>query len=71
LIKLKIPELLKEHHMSASALMRKGDIAYATALRIAKGEAQSISFDLLNRLCILFGVGVDGILEYVPDENQD
>ena len=70
MIKVKIPQLLQEHNMNATDLMRKGEIAYATALRLSKGEGTGISFDVLNNICKLFNVGVDAVLEYVPDDNN-
>lgn len=68
MIKFKISELLKERGMNATDLMRKGNISYVTALRISKGEGTAISFEVLDNLCKLFQVGVEQILEYVPQE---
>jgi DNA-binding Xre family transcriptional regulator len=66
-IKVKVPELMKEKGYNATDLMRKADIAYGTALRLSKGEAEAISFVVLESLCKLFDVQVDGLLEYVND----
>jgi len=49
-------------------MMREGRIAYGTALRLSKGSATGITFDVLEALCKLFGVQVGDILECVPDE---
>ena len=68
MIKLKVPDLLKEHGMNATDLMRKANIAYATAYRLTKGEGTAISFDVLTSLCKLFDVEVGEILEYIPNE---
>ena len=70
MIKIKIPKLLEENNLNATDLMRKGNIAYGTALRLSKGEGARISFDVLENLCMLFDVGVEEILEYVPDKNS-
>jgi putative transcriptional regulator len=67
MIKVKIPDLLKINGMNATDLMRKANIAYVTALRLSKGDAQAISFEVLESLCKLFDVNVGDILEYVPD----
>ena len=64
MIKVKVPELLEEQGWNATDLMRKANIAYGTALRLSKGEAEAISFDVLDALCILFDVKVEGILEH-------
>ncbi len=72
MIRLKVPQLLKKRRMSASDLMRQANVAYVTALKLAKGDTTAISFEVLNNLCKLFNVGVEDILEYVPDDdNQD
>jgi len=47
--------------------MRFGGISYVTALRLSRGEASAISFNVLNSLCKLFDVSIDQILEYFPD----
>ena len=67
MIKVKIPELMKQKGWNATDLMRKGNIAYATALRLSKGEAEAMSFEVLESLCKLFEVRVEDVLEYVPD----
>jgi DNA-binding Xre family transcriptional regulator len=63
-IKVKVPELLKERGLNATDLMRKANIAYATAYRLSKGQGTAISFDVLEALCEFFGVSVEEILEY-------
>ena len=64
MIKVKVPELLKERGLNATDLMRKANIAYATAYRLSKGEGTAISFDVLDALCEFFEVPVENILEY-------
>ena len=58
MIKIKVPELLKKHGMNATDLFRQGNIAYGTAVRLAKGQGTAISFDVLESLCKLFEVKV-------------
>jgi DNA-binding Xre family transcriptional regulator len=70
MIVVNVPRLLEKNQFNATDLMRKGNIAYATALRLSKGEASAISFDVLNNLCELFQVGVGEILEYRPDPKE-
>lgn len=69
MIKVKVPELMKQREMNASDLMRQANIAYATATRLAKGQATGMSFEVLESLCHLFGVPVERILEHVPDDD--
>ena len=63
-IKVKVSELLKERGLNATDLMRKANIAYATAYRLSKGQGTAISFDVLDALCDFFEVPVEKILEY-------
>ena len=58
---------MKYNEMNATDLMRKANIAYVTALRLSKGDAQAITFEVLEALCKLFDVNVEDILEYIPD----
>ena len=67
MIKVKVPELLKERGLNATDLMRKANIAYATAYRLSKGQGTAISFDVLDALCKFFEVPVEEILEYQPE----
>jgi len=67
-IRVRVPELLKERQQTASDLMYGAHLAPATAYRLAKGEAESISFNVLASLCTFFNVDVSRVLEYVPDE---
>ncbi len=70
MIKVKVPELMKAKGYNATDLMRHANIAYGTALRLSRGEAEAISFDVLESLCKYFGVKVEDILEYVPEKDQ-
>jgi DNA-binding Xre family transcriptional regulator len=63
-IKVKVPKLLKDRGLNATDLMRKANIAYATAYRLSKGQGTAISFDVLDALCKFFDVPVDEILEH-------
>ena len=68
MIKVKVPELLKERGLNATDLMRKANIAYATAYRLSKGQGTAISFDVLSSLCDFFEVPVEEILEYEAEK---
>jgi len=67
-IKVRVPELLKEHNLNATDLMREAKLAYGTALKLSKGRGKGMSFEVLDSLCKLFDVEVGEILEYIPDE---
>lgn len=68
MIKVKIPELMKKTGITPTDMMREGRIAYGTALRLSKGSATGITFDVLEALCKLFNAQVDDILEFVPEK---
>ena len=68
MIKVKVPELMKKTGITPTDMMRDGRIAYGTALRLSKGTATGITFDVLEALCRLFDVQVKDILEYIPDK---
>jgi len=68
-IKIKISVLLKKKGWNATDLMRKANIAYATALRLSKDDGDGITFEVLDSLCKLFEVQVKDVLEYIPDKN--
>ena len=68
MIKVKVPELLQSRGWNATDLMRKANIAYGTALRLSKGEAEAISFVVLDSICKLFEARVEDVIEYVPDK---
>lgn len=59
---------MKKKGINATDLMRNGNIAYGTALRLSKGEGDGITFEVLESLCKLFDAKVEDILEYVPDK---
>ena len=70
MIKLKVPELLKKKGWNATDLMRKGNIAYGTALRLSRGEGDGITFDVLESLCELFDAEISDVLEYIPNKRS-
>jgi DNA-binding Xre family transcriptional regulator len=59
---------MKQKGWNATDLMRKGNIAYATALRLSKGKSEAMSFEVLESLCKLFEVRVEDVLEYVAEK---
>jgi DNA-binding Xre family transcriptional regulator len=57
-----------QHGVNTADLMRKADIAYATAYRLSKGQRTAISFDVLSSLCDFFEAPVEEILEYEAEK---
>ncbi len=71
MIKVKVPELMSKKGWNISDLMRKANVSYKTAHRLSKGNADSISFKVLNSLCDIFDASVQDILEYAPDKKNN
>lgn len=67
MIRVRVPQLLKERNLTPIDLMYGARIAQGTAYKLANEEAiklmGGISFDVLVKLCNFFGVGVEDILE--------
>jgi DNA-binding Xre family transcriptional regulator len=61
-IRVKVPELLSNRKLRASDLMYGARLAPATAYRLASGDADAITFDVLGNICDFFGVGVGDVL---------
>ncbi len=64
-----VPELLKKRGWGPMDLVRKTTMSLDTAYRLARGEA-SFSIQTLGQLCKLFGVPIQKIVEYVPEEGE-
>lgn len=65
---VKVPRLLHQRDLSRADLMYGARLAPATAYRLADGDAEAMTFDVLISLCNFFNVGVGDILEFVQDE---
>ena len=66
-IKIILPELMSDRGISKMDLVRKAGISYPTALRLAKGEANAITFQTLANLCEMFEVEVGDLIVYDPE----
>lgn len=60
-IRLDISALMEKSGMTQTDLMHDLRVTYVTASRITKGRATSITFDVLAKLCQLFGVSPNDI----------
>ena len=52
MIKIKLDELLKNDDRSLNWLCTKTGISYSTLHKLSTGETKSISFDVLNKICL-------------------
>ena len=51
-IKIKLDELLKERGKSLYAVAKETGVAYNQLSKIKKGTVRSISFDVMEKLCL-------------------
>lgn len=56
---LRVPELLEERGWNITEFSEKAGISYPTALRFAHGDVHSVSLEMLDKLCQVFGVSVE------------
>jgi hypothetical protein len=64
LMRLRVPELLQEHGMTAYELHKRsaGSISLAGAYRLARGDFRTVSGRVLEALCEVFGIEDPGPL---------
>ena len=65
-VRIKIHEFMERRGMNASDLMHACHLAYGTASRLTKGEAESISFEVIAKLCDYFECSPGDLFEYTP-----
>lgn len=54
--------------VTISEVSEKTGIARLTLRRIERGETRGIEFDVLEKLCELYGVAIGDLLEYDPNK---
>lgn len=67
-IRLKVPQLLEARNEKWQDLMYGARLSQGTAFRLAKGDADAISFKVLATLCNYFGVDISDVLEFIPED---
>jgi len=65
-IEFKIAALMERDGITAMDLMRRAEIAYATARALQAGTLTRIDLSTLVKLCCFWGVGVEDLIEYIP-----
>jgi putative transcriptional regulator len=65
-IKINLAEQLKEKNKSIYRLQQETGITYPTLLRISKGNVQSISLDVLEKICVNLECSPSDLLQIVP-----
>jgi putative transcriptional regulator len=62
-IKVKLKELLKEKDKSLLSLAKETGISYNTLHKIKKNDVQSMSFDVLEKICKNLNCSASDLLE--------
>jgi DNA-binding Xre family transcriptional regulator len=63
-MRLRVPELLEQHGISAYELAKRSDgaISLSAAYRLARGDAERVSLSTLEALCRIFKIRDPGPL---------
>ncbi len=69
---IRVRELLEEREWGPMDLVRRPEFAFAqgTAYRLARNEAEALSFNTIERLLDGFGVPIEELLVPNGDENS-
>ena len=71
MIVVKLPELIARERTKVSEVANATGLSRTTLYKICNDQSTRIDFDTLDKLCKLFDVQVNDILEYVPDEKAE
>jgi putative transcriptional regulator len=70
MIKVPLKRLLRERDRSVYSLAKETNVAYTTLWKLETGRSQSISFDVLEKLCTALDCTPNDILQIVPDKKK-
>ncbi|EOR27393.1 putative transcriptional regulator [Clostridium sartagoforme AAU1] len=63
MVKIKLQEILEKEERSLNWVATKTGISYSTLHKLNNGETKSISFDVLERICLLLKIDVSELIE--------
>ncbi len=63
-VKVKLKELLKDRNKSLYAVAKETGISYNTLHKINKNDVQSMSFDVLEKICLNLNCTPNDLLEF-------
>lgn len=64
----KLLDLLNKRDISKGELQKKAGFSSATMAKISANE--SVSLDVINRICLALDTQPGDIMEYVPDQEE-
>lgn len=65
MIKINIDKILEQQNKSIYWLAKETDISYNNLLNLIKGRNKSISFEVLEKICLALDVDISDVLELV------
>lgn len=65
MIKVNIDNILKQQDKSIYWLAKKTEISYNNLLNLIKGKNKSISFEVLEKICLALDVDISDVLKLV------
>lgn len=68
MVKIKLQEVLDKHERPLKWVSDKTGISYSTLHKLNSGNTSSISFDVLEKVCNLFSIQPNDILEITPNK---
>lgn len=71
MVKVKLKEILEREERSLNWVSTKTGISYSTLHKLNNGETKSITFDVLERICLLFKIEVGDLLEIEPTQTNN
>jgi putative transcriptional regulator len=63
MVKIKLQEILTKEDRSLNWVSTKTGISYSTLYKLNSGDTKSISFDVLEKICLLFKIDAGDLIE--------
>lgn len=67
MIKINIDNILKQQDKSIYWLAKETDISYNNLLNLIKGKNKSISFEVLEKICLALECNISDILKIIEE----
>jgi len=67
LVNIKLQEILNKEERSLNWVATKTGISYSTLFKLNNNETKSISFDVLEKICTLFKIEANELIEITND----
>jgi putative transcriptional regulator len=70
MIQTRLDEILAERDRTLYWLAKESQVGYKTLHKLARGRADSIKFDILDKICTLLECAPGDLLIQVPDKGR-